>query len=85
MSVFGEDRFGMKLHAFDCQALVPHTHDFTVVRAMADRVAVLLRGEVVEEAACDELMDHPQTEYASRLLAAVPEMRVGWLETVMTQ
>jgi peptide/nickel transport system ATP-binding protein len=48
------------------------THDFGVVAEIADRVAVLRRGELVEFAPVAELLAHPQHEYTRMLIAAVP-------------
>ncbi|MFC7754507.1 ABC transporter ATP-binding protein [Tsukamurella soli] len=48
------------------------THDLGVVADIADRVAVLRRGELVEQAPVDELFARPASEYTRRLLAAVP-------------
>src|SRR6185437_5529657 len=48
------------------------THDFGVVAEIADRVAVLRRGELVEFAPVGELLAHPQHEYTRMLIAAVP-------------
>ena len=48
------------------------THDFGVVAEIADRVAVLERGELVEFAPARELLTHPRQEYTRMLIAAVP-------------
>ena len=48
------------------------SHDMSVVRYMADRVGVMYLGRLVEEAATDELFDHPQHPYTQVLLSAVP-------------
>ncbi|TWV43428.1 ABC transporter ATP-binding protein [Streptomyces misionensis] len=53
------------------------THDLAVVRQIADRVAVLSRGRVVEEGTTAEVLDHPRHEETRRLLAAVPEREVA--------
>jgi peptide/nickel transport system ATP-binding protein len=58
------------------------THDLATVRAIADTVAVMCRGEVVESGPADEILDHPGTDYAKLLLSSVPEMKIGWLEEV---
>jgi peptide/nickel transport system ATP-binding protein len=50
------------------------THDFGVVAEIADRVAVLRRGEVVEFGPARELLAHPQREYTKMLIAAVPSL-----------
>ncbi|MDB5366601.1 MAG: microcin transporter ATP-binding protein [Rhodospirillales bacterium] len=59
------DRFGM--------ALLLITHDLGVVRAMADRVVVMRKGEVVETAPSADLFAHPQHPYTRALLAAEPK------------
>jgi peptide/nickel transport system ATP-binding protein len=48
------------------------THDFGVVAEIADRVAVLRQGELVEEGPAGELLRHPQHEYTKMLIASVP-------------
>jgi peptide/nickel transport system ATP-binding protein len=58
------------------------THDLATVRAIADTVAVMYQGEVVESGETDDILGNPVTDYAKRLLSSVPEMRIGWLEQV---
>ena len=50
------------------------THDFGVVAEIADRVAVLRRGEVVEFGPARELLAHPHHDYTRMLIAAVPSL-----------
>jgi peptide/nickel transport system ATP-binding protein len=52
------------------------THDFGVVAEIADRVAVLQRGVLVEQGQRDEVLGAPQHPYTRALLAAVPRLRV---------
>jgi peptide/nickel transport system ATP-binding protein len=48
------------------------THDFGIVAEMADRVAVMHRGRIVEQAPVRDVFHHPQDPYTRQLLAAVP-------------
>jgi len=50
------------------------THDFAVVRFLADRVAVMEKGRLVELGSTHQVMDAPQHAYTQRLLAAVPRL-----------
>jgi len=50
------------------------THDMGVVAEMADRVQVMYRGDVVENAPVAELFSAPQQPYTQALLAAVPRL-----------
>jgi peptide/nickel transport system ATP-binding protein len=50
------------------------SHDLAVVRAIADRVAVMAAGRIVEEGPVDAVLDAPQTEVARALVAAVPRL-----------
>ncbi len=51
------------------------SHDLSVVRYVADRIAVMDRGRIVEVAEGEELFRHPQSEAARSLLAAIPKIR----------
>lgn len=48
------------------------SHDISVVRYMADRIAVMYAGKLVEVASRDELLSHPLHPYTEALLSAVP-------------
>ncbi|KUL96773.1 microcin ABC transporter ATP-binding protein [Bosea sp. WAO] len=51
------------------------THDLGIVRRIADRVCVMLKGKIVEQGPVSEIFDQPQHEYTRRLLAAEPKGR----------
>jgi microcin C transport system ATP-binding protein len=46
------------------------SHDLRVVRALAHRVVVLRRGQVVEQGPADEIFAHPKQDYTRALMAA---------------
>jgi microcin C transport system ATP-binding protein len=54
-------------------ALLLITHDLGIVRAMADRVAVMQHGRIVEQAASETLFTNPKHAYTRLLLAAEPK------------
>jgi microcin C transport system ATP-binding protein len=58
-------RFGM--------ALLLITHDLTIVRKMADRVAVMTQGQIVEAGTVSSVFARPQHAYTRRLIAAEPK------------
>jgi ABC-type dipeptide/oligopeptide/nickel transport system ATPase component len=58
-------------------ALLLITHDFGVIAEMADRVAVMYKGKLVEEGAVRQILRAPAHEYTRQLLAAVPGMPGG--------
>lgn len=50
------------------------SHDLAVVEAIADRVAVIYRGDLVECAASEALFNAPQHAYTQSLLASAPRL-----------
>ena len=50
------------------------THDLGVVRYLADRVAVMYLGQIVEEGETERIFDDPRHPYTRGLLAAVPSV-----------
>ena len=55
-------------------ALVLVSHDLGVIAGMADRVAVMYAGRVVETAGVDELFARPRHPYTLGLIGAVPRL-----------
>ncbi|AJE47055.1 oligopeptide/dipeptide ABC transporter ATP-binding protein [Celeribacter indicus] len=61
------------------------THDLSVVRVLASRVAVMYRGRIVEEGAVEKVFFSPRHRYTQQLLASIPTVseeedavRPGW-------
>ncbi|MFM2042370.1 MAG: hypothetical protein RLY86_946 [Pseudomonadota bacterium] len=55
-------------------ALLYITHDIATARAVAEDIAVLYRGRLVETGPADAVIDDPRHPYTRLLLAAVPEV-----------
>jgi peptide/nickel transport system ATP-binding protein len=55
-------------------SIVLITHNMGVVADLADRVVVMYRGDIVEEATSKTLFAEPRQEYTRNLLAAVPHL-----------
>ena len=51
------------------------THDISVVRHLADRIAVMKGGEIVETGPAGEVLERPRHPYTRDLIAAVPRIR----------
>ena len=50
------------------------THNIAVVETIADQVAVMQRGRIVEQGRCEAVLDAPIQAYTRELLAAVPRL-----------
>ncbi|MCQ2366416.1 MAG: ATP-binding cassette domain-containing protein [Akkermansia sp.] len=50
------------------------SHDLSVVHYLADSIAVMQRGRIVEYGTADAVFNHPQNPYTQTLLAAVPAL-----------
>jgi oligopeptide/dipeptide ABC transporter ATP-binding protein len=57
-------------------AVIIITHDFGVVAELADRVAVMYGGRVIEEASATTLFDHASHPYSIGLLSATPSIEM---------
>ncbi|HHT7085972.1 ABC transporter ATP-binding protein [Bacillus anthracis] len=51
------------------------SHDLGVIRHMCDRIGVMYRGRIVEEATSAEIYKNPQHIYTKRLISAIPDIR----------
>ncbi|MGV0717384.1 ABC transporter ATP-binding protein [Mycolicibacterium sp. XJ662] len=64
-----QDRFGL--------SYLFVSHDLSVVRHLAHRVAVMYKGSIVEQGDGDQVFTNPRHDYTRRLLAAVPQPEVN--------
>ncbi|HRJ69454.1 MAG TPA: ABC transporter ATP-binding protein [Beijerinckiaceae bacterium] len=53
-------------------ALIWITHDLTVIAGLADRIAVMYAGRIVEEGGVDAVLDRPRHPYTQGLIGSVP-------------
>jgi peptide/nickel transport system ATP-binding protein len=60
------------------------SHDLAVVAQIADRVAVMQHGRILETAATARLFENPEHPYTRRLLASVPTMRTDRAQPLAT-
>ncbi len=66
-----------ELQAAHGLALLFITHDLGIVAAMADRVAVMYAGRIVEQASVAQLFGSPQHPYTRGLLGSMPGVHAG--------
>lgn len=50
------------------------SHDLGVVHYIADRIAVMYQGKIVESGPAGKVFHEPQAEYTKRLLASIPKL-----------
>ena len=74
----------LELQAQERVAYLFITHDLATVRAIADKIAVMFKGEVRRYGSKTDVLTPPFDDYTDLLLSSVPEMRLGWLEEVLT-
>ena len=65
-----------KIQKENNSAIIMITHDLGVVAGMADRIAVMYAGQIVEEGTVYEIFETPQHPYTYALLNAVPRLDV---------
>ena len=52
------------------------SHDLAVVKFMADELAIMRDGKILEAGNADEIYRHPREDYTRRLIEAIPDDRV---------
>ena len=58
------------------------SHDISTVARVADTIAVMQNGEVVEHGSTGTVLAPPYHPYAALLLKSVPDTRTDWLDTL---
>ncbi len=61
------------------------THDLGTVRRIANKVAIMRKGQVVAYGGTAEVFSPPYHPYTELLLSSVPEMRSKWLDEVLAK
>ncbi len=61
------------------------THDLATVKAIADKIVIMLQGKIVEQGEKEKVLSPPHHEYTDKLLASVPEMDPNWLDNLLAQ
>ena len=54
-------------------AIILITHNFGIINGIADRVAVMFRGKIVEYGATHEVLANPQHPYTKALIQCIPQ------------
>ena len=63
-------------------AMIVVTHDLAAVAGLADRVAVMYGGVIVEEGPVIEIYHHPKHPYTAGLIGSIPGIRPGRLTSI---
>jgi len=61
-------------------AIIFISHDLATVASLAERIAVMRNGKIVEEGPAVRVLNEPRHPYTRLLVSSVPELRAGWLE-----
>lgn len=61
------------------------SHDLSTIAKVADTIAVMRRGKIVEYGSTVEILTPPHHRYTELLLSSVPDLRTDWLDTIETR
>jgi peptide/nickel transport system ATP-binding protein len=67
-----------------CIAYLFITHNMAAVEYLADEVAVMYLGKIVEHGHADDVLSRPQHAYTKALLSAVPKVDMGVAAAVVS-
>ncbi|MEM1526605.1 MAG: ATP-binding cassette domain-containing protein [Ignisphaera sp.] len=54
------------------------THDLSQAFYVANKVAIMYKGRIIEYGYCDEILSKPKSEYTKQLLSSVPKLSEKW-------
>ncbi|MES2568716.1 MAG: oligopeptide/dipeptide ABC transporter ATP-binding protein, partial [Verrucomicrobiota bacterium] len=57
-------------------AIILITHNFGIIRGIADHVAVMFRGKIVEYGVTETVLKSPQHPYTQALIECIPQLGV---------
>ena len=61
------------------------THDLATVKAIADKIVIMLQGKIIEQGKKKKVLTPPHHAYTDKLLASVPEMDPDWLDNLLEE
>jgi peptide/nickel transport system ATP-binding protein len=61
------------------------THDLATVKAIADKIVIMLEGKIIEQGEKKQVLSPPHHEYTDKLLASIPEMDPDWLDNLLEE
>jgi peptide/nickel transport system ATP-binding protein len=61
------------------------THDLATVKAIADKIVIMLEGKIIEQGEKTKVLTPPHHEYTDKLLASVPIMDPDWLDNLLDE
>jgi len=73
----------MRLQALLHKTIIFITHDFDEAIRLADRIAIMKDGEIVQVGTSEELVNHPATDYVAEFTRDVPRAKVTSARTIM--
>lgn len=73
-------RLLLDIQARERLSMVFITHDLATVESIADTVAVMYKGKVLRQGPKSKALSEPFDPYTAKLIASVPQMKIGWLD-----
>jgi len=73
----------MRLQSLLHKTIIFITHDFDEAIRLADRIAIMKDGEIVQVGTSEELVNHPATDYVAEFTRDVPRAKVTSARTIM--